>query len=60
MREKKKFEIAVHGCDDSTYIEYELTEEELSLIKDIASEIEGASTYGCMPVMDVNPKGEED
>lgn len=50
---KKKFEIAVHGCDDSTEIEYELTEEQMELVKDIAKKITETSHYVCMPIMEV-------
>ena len=50
---KKKYRISVHGCDDSTIIEKELTEDELNVIQSVASEVTEASQYGCMPTMSV-------
>ena len=48
---KKKYRISVHGCDDSTIIEKELTEDELKIIQSVASEVTETSEYGCMPIM---------
>jgi hypothetical protein len=48
---KKKYRISVHGCDDSTIIEKELTEDELKIIKSVAKEVTETSEYGCMPIM---------
>ena len=50
---KKKYRILVHGCDDSTIIEKELTEDELKTIQSIASEVTESSEYECMPTMEV-------
>ena len=50
---KKKYRILVHGCDDSTIIEKELTEDELKTIQSIASEVTETSEYVCMPTMEV-------
>ena len=50
---KKKYRIFVHGCDDSTIIEKELTEDELKTIRSIASEVTASSEYVCMPTMEV-------
>ena len=50
---KKKYRILVHGCDDSTIIEKELTEDELKTIQSIASEVTESSEYVCMPTMEV-------
>ena len=50
-RMKKKYRILVHGCDDSTIIERELTEDELKIIKSVATEVTETSEYGCMPIM---------
>ena len=52
-RLKKKYRISVHGCDDSTIIEKELTEDELKTIQSIASEVTDSSEYVCMPTMEV-------
>ena len=50
---KKKYRISVHGCDDSTIIEKELTEDELKIIQSVAKEVTETSEYGCMPTMEV-------
>ena len=50
---KKKYRISVHGCDDSTIIEKELTEDELKTIQLVAKEVTETSEYGCMPTMEV-------
>ena len=50
---KKKYRISVHGCDDSTIIEKELTEDELKIIKSVATEVTETSEYKCMPIMEV-------
>ena len=50
---KKKYRILVHGCDDSTIIEKELTEDELKTIQSIASEVTESSEYVCMPTMEI-------
>ena len=50
---KKMYEIAVHGCDDSTTIKQELTFEEYELLKEIAEKITNTSSYGCMPTMGI-------
>ena len=49
----KKYRIAVYGCDDSTIIEKELTEDELKLIQAVAKEVTEASEYDCMPTMEI-------
>lgn len=46
-----KYQITVSGCDDSTSIEKELTDEQFKLVTEIADAITEASTYGCMPTM---------
>ena len=48
---KKKYRISVHGCDDSTIIEKELTQQEFKIIQEVAREVTKASTYGCKPIM---------
>lgn len=50
---KKKYRISVHGCDDSTIIEKELTEDELKTIQSVAAEVTETSEYVCMPTMKV-------
>jgi hypothetical protein len=46
-----KYRIKVSGCDDSTYINRDLTEQEYAFLVSIAADITEASTYGCMPTM---------
>ena len=52
---KRLYGISVDGCDDYTYIEYELTDKEYELIKKIAEKILEKITekndYGCQPVI---------
>jgi len=49
--ELKLYRIALHGCDDSTIFEMELTDEEFALAERIAAKSEETSSYGCMPTM---------
>lgn len=45
------------GCDDSTYVEMDLADEEVALLRRISEAINKTSTYNCMPKMyvrDVN------
>ena len=46
--------IAIHGCDDSTYIQIECTEEQVAFIKMLCDKFSLASTYGCMPTMEID------
>lgn len=48
-----KYIIAVYGCDDSTIIERELTDDELKLVQSIAKQVTEASEYDCMPTMEI-------
>ena len=43
--------LSVHGCDDSTYVTIEATEEQFTFLQSIAEKVNEASTYGCMPTM---------
>lgn len=49
----KKYQITLHGCDDSTYIEWDLTEDEYKLLKHMADDFERKSSYVCMPTMEL-------
>ena len=55
---KDKYMIALHGCDDSTYIKADLTPYDIELLTDLAEKFSEASTYCCMPVMDFKPISE--
>ena len=50
---RKRYIIAVYGCDDSTIIERELTDDELKLVQSIAKQVTEASEYDCMPIMEI-------
>ena len=54
-----KYEIAVHGCDDSTYITIELNNDEADLLYRIAQAVTDASEYGCMPTMKIDASDEK-
>lgn len=53
------YQIRVSGCDDSTRIEKELTEEQFKFLSEVADAITNASTYDCMPTMSVELVKEE-
>jgi len=55
-----KYEIEVSGCDDSTIIVKELTEEQVKFLEEVAEEIAEASTYRCMPRIYITPDLPED
>ena len=48
---KKKYEIILDGCDDSTKFEMELTNEEFELLEKVSAKSNEASKYCCMPRM---------
>ena len=50
------YTIKVQGCDDSTYFDMELSEEEYSIIKRVADKCTEESTYACMPTMEIEKK----
>lgn len=49
------YRIEVSGCDDTTRIDRELTDEQAAFLKEVATAITAASSYGCMPTMSVEP-----
>lgn len=49
----KDYLIAVHGCDDSTHVSMTLTDEQAALLSELAEKVEKASTYQCMPTMEI-------
>lgn len=54
----KKYQIAVDGCDDSTIIQEELTEQELLLLRRIAKKVNATSEYACMPTIKIKESKE--
>ena len=55
---KDKYMIALHGCDDSTYIEAELDVREVNLLTRLSGKFKKASTYQGMPIMEIKPISE--
>lgn len=55
---KNRCMIALHGCDDSTYIEAELDVREVNLLIRLSRKFEKASSYQCMPTMEIKPISE--
>lgn len=49
-----KCHIGLHGCDDSTYIEMEVSKSEVEFLKRLSNLSKKESTYGCMPTLEVN------
>lgn len=48
-----KYTIIVSGCDDNTYVDMELSPEELAVIERLAAATKEASTFACEPVVEV-------
>lgn len=51
--------IGVHGCDDSTIVDLGLSDEELQFLKRLARTVNAASSYNCMPTIDIKINGKE-
>jgi hypothetical protein len=49
----RRYVIRVIGCDDRTVIARELDDAQAALVADICKQISAASTYGCMPIMEI-------
>lgn len=48
-----KVKVSLHGCDDSTDVELDVTEAEYKTLEMMAGAVEVASEYGCQPTMTV-------
>lgn len=48
-----KVKISCAGCDDTTTVEMEMDPAEVEAVRKVAAAITSASTYGCMPTMEV-------
>lgn len=46
-----EYQINIMGCDDETYFDIELTEEEYKLIKKISKMSDENSSCSCQPVL---------
>ena len=55
MEEKRRYIITLHGCDDSTKIEMDITDAEHEFLQRMSDHVLDASKYGCMPTMSVVP-----
>lgn len=54
--EKRKYLISLVGCDDTTYLEKELSVAEYQFLYNLSKEINENSSYGCQPKMEVELK----
>lgn len=48
-----KIRVYVVGCDDTTIVELEATEQEVDFAQRLAELVTKTSTYGCEPTMQV-------
>jgi len=48
-----KYIISLNGCDDTTKIEVDLTDEELNTIIKVGKIVNETSNYICMPTMSI-------
>lgn len=55
MSETKRYRVTLHGCDDSTPMEVDLTEEEAALVRRLCEQSEAVARYSCMPIMEIEP-----
>jgi hypothetical protein len=49
----KLYRVELHGCDDTTMFDIELSEEELVAIEKIEDLSIKTSSYGCMPILTI-------
>ena len=56
----RRWNIGLHGCDDSTCFEMELTDAESETLRKVAAMAKETSTYGCMPTMTVEESALEE
>ena len=50
---KKNYSIGVHGCDDVTYFNMLLTDDQAELVKELANKCTDASMCSCQPIMKI-------
>ena len=51
------YRVILHGCDDATYIDIDLTDDEAATIRRLSAASEESSSYGCEPVMTIEQRG---
>ena len=49
----KKAYISINGCDDSTHLKAEVTEEEFAFLKTLEKASEQFAVSGCQPVLEI-------
>jgi hypothetical protein len=54
------YHISVDGCDSSTIVDMEFTEDELALILRLRDRVNTVSDHGCQPTMTVYVDDEND
>lgn len=47
------YKICLHGCDDCTVFEMELTQKQYDLLQKVSEKSIETSTYGCMPTLGI-------
>lgn len=52
-RDAASVRVALHGCDDSTYIDIEVTQDERAFLDRLAALSEEASSYNCQPTLEI-------
>ena len=48
--------ISLYGCDDATYIDTDVTEEEYNFLRKLKRLSKDNSDYACQPTLDVDRK----
>lgn len=56
---KKKYNISVDGCDDSTKFEVELAENEFNLVETIVKKNNKVATEHCQPTIRIEESNED-
>ena len=49
-------EISVDGCDDSTIVTMEMSNDEYNFLQKLAELVNKTSSYGCMPTIKLTTK----
>lgn len=52
----EKYQIRLLGCDDETWFDVEMNEEQLEFLEKISKKSKETSTYNCMPILSINKK----
>ena len=55
--EKRKYLISLVGCDDTTYLEKELSITEYQFLYNLSKEVNKNSAYSCQPTMEIGLEG---